>query len=89
MVEIREVRLWELEPSPGLQTLNGGKDCVSLRASHTNVQKATLDLCKRLEASKVAYVAEVQRVEELTVALAKRNQLHAAELAKAEERRAE
>ncbi|OAE24602.1 hypothetical protein AXG93_2767s1000 [Marchantia polymorpha subsp. ruderalis] len=36
----------------------------------------------------MAYAAEVQRVDELTVASAKRNQLHAEELAKAEERRA-
>lgn len=32
-----------------------------------------MDLCKRLEASKMAYAAEVQRVEELIVASAKRD----------------
>ncbi|OAE22923.1 hypothetical protein AXG93_3292s1000 [Marchantia polymorpha subsp. ruderalis] len=60
-----------------------------LRAKEKECEKATVDLCKSLEASKVAYAAEVQHVEELIVALAKRDQLHATELAKAEERRAE
>lgn len=34
------------------------QDCVSLRASHANVQKTTVDLCKRL-----GYAAKVQRME--------------------------
>ncbi|OAE32413.1 hypothetical protein AXG93_3671s1320 [Marchantia polymorpha subsp. ruderalis] len=51
--------------------------------------KVTVELCERLEASKGAYAAEVQRVEEMVVAAAKRDQLHAKELAKVEERRVE
>lgn len=69
--------------------MSSEQDCDSLWVFHANVQKAKVDLCKSLETSKVAYAAEVQRVEESIVALAKRYQLHAAELAKAEERRAE
>ncbi|OAE21423.1 hypothetical protein AXG93_3954s1130 [Marchantia polymorpha subsp. ruderalis] len=65
------------------------QDCISLRGANANVKKMTEELCERLEASKVAYAAEVQRIEELTVASAKCDQLHVAELAKEEERRAE
>lgn len=53
------------------------------------MQKLTVELCERLESSKVAYTMEVHRVNQLTTALAKRNQLHVVELAKEKERRAE
>ncbi|OAE33503.1 hypothetical protein AXG93_1467s1050 [Marchantia polymorpha subsp. ruderalis] len=65
------------------------QECTSLRVNHENVKKLTVDLKERLEASKVAYIAEVQRVDELTAVLAKRDQLHATELAKEKELRAE
>lgn len=48
-----------------------------------------MELCERLEASKGAYAAEEQRMEELVVAAAKRDQLHTKKLAKAEGQRAE
>lgn len=65
------------------------QDCISLQASNVNVKKVIVELCERQEASKVVYAAEVQRVKELTVASAKRYQLHVVELAKEKERRAE
>ncbi|OAE30309.1 hypothetical protein AXG93_4201s1080 [Marchantia polymorpha subsp. ruderalis] len=65
------------------------QDCINLRASNANVQKVTMKLCEILESSKVACPAEVQRVEELTVASVKCDQLHIAELAKEKEQRAE
>ncbi|OAE30516.1 hypothetical protein AXG93_2862s1000 [Marchantia polymorpha subsp. ruderalis] len=65
------------------------QNCVSFQSDIENAQKATVDLRDRLEASKVAYTAESRRVDELTAYLAKRNQLHAAELAKEKELRAE
>ncbi|OAE18879.1 hypothetical protein AXG93_3022s1030 [Marchantia polymorpha subsp. ruderalis] len=65
------------------------QDCSSLRIVNENVPKITVELCERLEASKGAYVAEVQRVERLIVVVGKRDQLHPEELAKTEGQRAE
>lgn len=56
------------------------RDCTSLRVDIENAQKATVDLWDRLESSKVAFNEETRCVDELTTDLAKRDQLHAAEL---------
>ncbi|OAE30426.1 hypothetical protein AXG93_3483s1180 [Marchantia polymorpha subsp. ruderalis] len=56
--------------------------CSSLRATNENAQKVTVHLCGRLEKSKEAYEATVQRAERLIAASGKQEQLHANELAK-------
>ncbi|OAE31832.1 hypothetical protein AXG93_685s1000 [Marchantia polymorpha subsp. ruderalis] len=63
--------------------------CNSLRATNENEQKVTVDLCGRLDKSKEAYEAAVKRAERLITTTGKREQMHADELAKVEERRAE
>lgn len=63
--------------------------CISLCVTNENVHKVTVDLCGRLETSKEAYEAAVQRPEGAIATAGKREDLHAEELAKTEERRSE
>ncbi|OAE25007.1 hypothetical protein AXG93_523s1110 [Marchantia polymorpha subsp. ruderalis] len=69
MVKIREVRLWELEPPPGLQTLKGGEF------------RLTVDLLSKLKACTTVYDAESLQVDELSAAAEKKGQEYQIELA--------
>lgn len=51
MVEIREVRLWELEPSSGLQTLKGGEFrlTATIRVQVIQIAYKYTPMCLRLQ----------------------------------------
>lgn len=85
-MECKVLRLNLVKESDHCEELE--RACSSLRVTNENVQKMTVDLCGRLEKSKEAYEAIVQRAERLITAAGKQEQMHADELAKAEEQRA-